>query len=117
MSLADVLFVDVYLSPLEVVVVVSTSWHRLRLSGLVPRTDLRYVCAGSTPFCVVAARCDTRLWPQKRTRRIISLPSAIGPFSVSFVPFPFQSVLEFPSLSGEGIHEFVHVGVFGVGLA
>ena len=99
-SLAGFLFVNVCLSPL-LIVVASTSWHGLWVRGLIPRTVLLYVRAGSVSFSVATARYDMRLWSQKRTGWAGALPGSVGPCSVRFVFFPSQSVFEFPPLSRE----------------
>ena len=61
MLLAGLISVEARLSLLSTVVA-STSWHRLWLRGSIPRTGLPYIRARYTPFSIVTARCDTRIW-------------------------------------------------------
>ena len=49
---------------------------------------------------------------QKRARRPDALLGGVGSCLVSFVLFPSQLFLDFSSLSGDGIQEVWHVGVF-----
>jgi hypothetical protein len=53
----------------------------------------------------------------RRAYRFADVLGRVGTRLVLFALFPSQSLLDFPSPSGNGIKEVVHVGVFGVELA